>query len=337
MVSERNCVWMITLVLSVSILTGCQKTEPTPPPKSGEAKSIPNESYYFIGISTSVMYWIDARIGFEDRAQQLGVRAVFTGPADWDPAGQAKQLDEIIAKKPTGIVLAPADAAALKPGIDRAVDAGIPVVTVDTDSPDSKRYCYIGTENYNAGIVVGDLLAQAMGGKGKVGICRLIGQWNIEERARGVRDALKRYPAIEIVGEADDKANPALAPTAVAALLAAHPEITGMAGLDAVSGGGIARAVHAAGKKGQIKIVCFDRDEDMLQYIEDGTIEASVAQKTYLMSWLALTLLYSLAHNEIMHLPDWRAAGAPPLPRNVDTGVMIITKKNLQQFKHERK
>ena len=328
---------MIAVALSFGILAGCQRTEPTPPPKSAKAKGIPNESYYFIGISTSVMYWIDARMGFEDRGQQLGVRAVFTGPADWDPAGQARQLDEIISKKPAGIVLAPADAGALKPGIDRAVDAGIHVVTVDTDSPESKRYCYIGTENYNAGVVVGDLLAQALGGQGKVGICRLVGQWNIEERTRGVRDALKRHPGIEIVGEADDKANPAQAPTAVSALLSAHPEITGMAGLDAVSGGGIARAVHAAGKKGQIKIVCFDRDEDMLQYIEDGTIEASVAQKTYLMSWLALTLLHSLAHDEIMHLPDWRAANAPPMPRSIDTGVMIITKENYRQFKHDRK
>ena len=144
---------------------------------------------------------------------------------------------------------------------------------------------------------------------------------------RGVRDALKRYPEIEIVGEADDKADSAQAPKAVSALLVAHPEITGMAGPN---------AVNAAGKKGKIKIVCFDRDENMLQFMEDGSIESSVAQKTYLMSWLALTLLHSLAHDEIMHLPDWRAANAPPLPRNVDTGVMIITKENYRQFKHGR-
>ncbi len=318
----------------LAVLAGCQRAEP-PAPAAG--KTIPNEAYYFIGISTSVMYWVDARRGFEEGGRQLGVKAVFTGPGDWDPAGQARQLDEIISKKPTGIVLCPADASALRPGIDRAMNAGIPVLTVDTDSPSSKRYGYIGTDNYNAGIVVGDLLAQTLGGKGKVGVSRLVGQWNIEERMRGVRDALKRYPEISIVGEADDKANPAQAVTAVSGLLAAHPEITGMAGLDAVSGGGIARAVHAAGKKGKIKIVCFDRDEDMLQYIEDGTIEASVAQKTYLMAWLALNLLHSLAHGKIEHLPDWRAANAPPLPRTVDTGVMIITRDNYKQFKHNRK
>jgi ribose transport system substrate-binding protein len=326
---------LIALALLAGLLVGCGRNEPTTASSTG--KTIPNESYYFIGISTSVMYWIDAREGFEQRGKQLGVKAVFTGPADWDPAGQARQLDEILSKKPTGIVLCPADAGALKPGIDRAVNAGVPVVTVDTDSPDSKRYCYIGTENYNAGLEVGRLLAKAMGGKGKVGICRLVGQWNIEERTRGVRDALTAFPDIQIAGECDDKANPAQAPTAVSALLAAHPEITGMAGLDAVSGGGIARAVNAAQKKGAIKIVCFDRDEDMLQYIEDGTIEASVAQKTYLMSWLALTLLHAIAHDEVKHLPDWRAAGAPPFPRNVDTGVMIITKANYQQFKHTRR
>ena len=324
---------LVALGLLAALAAGCQRSEPTAPTGG---KKIPHETYYFIGICTSVPYWADAREGFEARSRQLGVKAVFTGPANYDAAGQARQLDEIVAMKPAGIVLCPADASALKPGIDRAVDAGIPVVTVDTDAPESKRYCYIGTDNYNAGKVVGDLLGAALNGKGKVGICRLFGQWNIEERTRGVRDALKRYPEIEIVGEADDKADSAQAPTAVAALLVAHPEITGMAGLDAVSGGGVANAVNAAGKKGKIKIVCFDRDENMLQFMEDGSIEASVAQKTYLMSWLALTLLHSLAHDEIMHLPDWRAANAPPLPRNVDTGVMIITKDNYRQFKHGR-
>jgi len=327
---------LIALGLMVTILAGCQRSEPrTAAPPGG--KKIPNESYYFIGICTSVPYWADAREGFETRGRQLGVKAVFTGPANYDAAGQARQLDEIIAMKPTGLVLCPADAQTLRPGIDRAVEAGIPVVTVDTDAPESKRLCYIGTDNYSAGMVVGDLLGEALGGKGKVGISRLFGQWNIEERARGLRDALKRYPGIEIVGEADDKADAATAPTAVAGLLTAHPEITGMAGLDAVSGGGIAHAVNTAGKKGQVKIICFDRDENMLQYMEDGSIEASVAQKTYLMSWLALTLLHSLAHDEIMHLPDWRAANAPPFPRNIDTGVMIITRTNYQQFKHARR
>ena len=326
---------LLALGLLTALAAGCQRSEPTATAPGG-GKKIPHETYYFIGISTSVPYWADAREGFEARSRQLGVKAVFTGPANYDAAGQARQLDEIVAMKPAGIVLCPADASALKPGIDRAVDAGIPVVTVDTDAPESKRHCYIGTDNYNAGKVVGDLLGSALNGKGKVGICRLFGQWNIEERTRGVRDALKRYPEIEIVGEADDKADSAQAPTAVSALLVAHPEITGMAGLDAVSGGGVANAVNAAGKKGKIKIVCFDRDENMLQFMEDGSIESSVAQKTYLMSWLALTLLHSLAHDEIMHLPDWRAANAPPLPRNVDTGVMIITKENFRQFKHGR-
>jgi len=335
MIRHGRCL-LLALGLCAALLPGCQRTEPQSAPKPG-AKTIPNESYYFIGICTAVPYWADARDGFETRGRQLGVKAVFTGPASYDSSAQARQLDEIIAMKPTGIVLCPADAATLKPGIDRAVDAGIPVVTVDTDAPDSKRFCYIGTDNYNAGKVVGDLLGAALAGKGKVGLCRLFGQWNIEERTRGLRDALKRFPDIEIVGEADDKADAAVGPTAVAGLLAAHPEITGMAGLDAVSGGSIAHAVNTAGKKGKVKIICFDRDENMLQYMEDGSIEASVAQKTYLMAWLALTLLHALAHDDIMHLPDWRAAGAPPFPRSIDTGVMIITQTNYRQFKHSRR
>ena len=92
-----------------------------------------------------------------------------------------------------------------------------------------------------------------------------MGQWNIQERARGVRDALKeKYPKVQVLAECDDKGNVALAPQANAAMITAHPDLAGIVGLDAASGIGIARAVVEAGKKGKIKIVCFDRDDDML-------------------------------------------------------------------------
>ncbi|MCC6730040.1 MAG: substrate-binding domain-containing protein [Chthonomonadales bacterium] len=313
-------------------LAGCRSN--TAAPAAGGPKADAGQEYYLIAISTGVPYWADSRKGFEDRARQLGVQGVFTGPQDFDPAAQASQLDQIITKRPAGIILVPADAAALQPGIDRAVAQGIPVLCMDTDSPQSKRLGYVGTQNYEAGRVVGRLLAERMGGKGAVGVSRLIGQLNIEERYRGVRDEIARHPGMRIVAEANDKADPVEAARANSAMLAAHPELEGVVGLDGCSGSGIARSVIEAGKKGKIRIVCFDRDEDMLGYIEDGTIDASVAQKSYLMAWTALTYLHALANGSIPHLADWRAAQAPPVPSNVDTGTMVIDQRNAAQFRH---
>jgi len=295
---------------------------------------VQEQTYYFIGVSIGNPYWVDARIGFKERGDQLGVKTEFTGPVDSNVQGQATQLDQVVAQKPNGILISPADAESLKPGIDRAIDAGIPVITVDTDSPQSKRLCYVGTANYESGLVVGTLLAKALGGKGKVGISNLSGQWNLEERERGVKDALKAYPDIHYVQTVNDRADDQIAVTRNREMISANPDLAGICGLNAASGPGIAKAVLESGKKGQIKIVCFDRNEDMLNYIADGTIEASVAQKTHLMASLALQMLYDLNNGKIGHLPDWRVAQAPPLPASVDTGIMVITKDNVEQFRH---
>lgn len=319
--------WILACVTVIS-LAGCtrpQQTAMNVGPASGR-------TYYCLVVGTSSPYWIDLKKGAEERAKQLGAKMIFTGPAEVDPLRQVMMLEEIIAKRPAGILISPIDAATLQEPINKAAAAGIPVITVDNDSPKSKRLCYIGTENYQAGLVVGDLLAKELEGRGKVGISMLAGAWNIEERARGVRDALKKYPGIRIVGYCNDKGDPSESARAAAALLSRHPDITGLAGLAGESGAGEARAVVEAGRKGKIKIVCFDRNDNMLPYIKDGTISASVAQKTYVMGWLGASILDGVVRDQIKHLPDWRKAHAPPVPSSIDTGVMVITKENVEQF-----
>lgn len=320
----------VALALFVCVLGGCTRPEGDAPVRTGS--SGPTKTYYLLVVGSSGPYWLDLRKGAEERAMQIGSKVVFTGPAEVDPLKQVTMLEEIVAKQPDGILISPIDAATLKEPIDRAARAGIPVITVDNDSPQSRRMCYVGTENARAGLVVGDLLAKELGGKGNVGISMIPGSWNIEERAKGVRQALAKYPGIRIVGYCNDKGDPSESASAAAAMLSAHPEISGIAALAGEGGAGAARAVVEAGKKGKVRIVCFDRNDNMLPYIKDGTIAASVAQKTYLMGWLGVTLLDGLARDEIRHLPDWRKAEAPPMPSTVDTGVMVITRVNVDQF-----
>ncbi len=82
----------------------------------------------------------------------------------------------------------------------------------------------------------------------------------------------------------------------------------------------------------------MDRNEDMLNYIQDGTITASIAQKSYMETWLAVNLLYWLHHNvgPARMLPDWKAAHVDPLPLDIDTGIMVINRSNVQQFRHAK-
>jgi len=202
------------------------------------------------------------------------------------------------------------------------------------DVPQSKRSVHLGISNFEAGKVGGEMLAEAIGGKGKV----LLGTFPappVLERVEGYKALFKeKYPDIEVVDTVNDKADPSYAPTAYAQALQAHPDVVGIGGTDGDSGKGAAIAVTEAGLKGKVKIVAMDRNDDMLSYIEDGTIEGAVAQKSYLEAFLALHMLHWLNTNTMKVVPDVKAAGINPLPENVMTGVMRITKENVAQFKH---
>lgn len=291
-----------------------------------------DEEYVFLSVVTQVPFWVDHRAGLTAASNALGVKTTFTGPLDFDTAGQATKLDELIARKPSGILIFPGDAAALKEGINRAVDAGIPVACIIGDVPDSKRNCFLGIENYQAGRVGGEMLAKEIGGKGKV----LLGTFpapSTLERVKGYKDVFKeKYPEIEVVDVVNDKADPAYAPTAYAQALQAHPDVVGIGGTDGDSGKGAALAVVEQGKVGKVKIVAMDRNSDMLPYIVNGTIQGAVAQKSWLESYLAVHMLHWLKQNKINIVADPAKAGISPLPEIVSTGVMRVTKENVASF-----
>ena len=289
--------------------------------------------YVFLSVVTQVPFWVDHRAALDDAAAALGVKTRFTGPLDFDTAGQARQLDELIARRPAGIMIFPGDAAAMSPGIDRAVEAGIPVACLTGDVPNSRRSTFFGINGFNAGRMGGEMLAKAIGGKGKV----ILGTFpapSVLERVEGYKAIFaEKYPEIEVVDVVNDKADPSYAPTAYLQAIQANPDIVGIGGTDGDSGKGAAIAVNEAGRN-DIKIVAMDRNDDMLPYIEDGTIHGAVAQKSYIEAFLAVHMLHWQNTDGIKVVPDWRAAGINPLPETVDTGVMPITAENVGQFKH---
>ncbi len=128
--------------------------------KKGEARA--TEEYVMIGISTGVEYWNANKQGLTDVCLELGVKGTFTGPQDQNPEQQANIMDQIIARKPAGILIAPGNPQTLKPYINKAIEAGIPVICVDTDAPDSSRIAYFGTSNYDAGVTGARILCKAI-------------------------------------------------------------------------------------------------------------------------------------------------------------------------------
>jgi ribose transport system permease protein len=302
---------------------------------TASAEADPNEEYVFIGKSVSNPYWVDVREGLEDRARALGVRADFRGASGTDVNEQIKQFEDAMARKPAGIIVSPAGIG-ITPVINRAIDAGISVICVDSDAPQSKRYSYVGTDNYNAGKQGGELLGKLLNGRGEVFLLSVPGEPNLEERIKGYQDALAKYPAIKIVDIGNDRADPNEAAKVARNILSAHPNIAGVGCVDSGGGEGTAVVLKEKGLVGKVRIVAMDSNEATLNLIEEGMIDASIAQRAYTMAYMSLGMLYDLHHNKVRMVDDWRKAGVLPLPTNVDTGTVVITKENVSAFKRNK-
>ena len=158
------------------------------------------ELYYLVTTNSKIQYWQAAAAGFSQAANDLKVRYDVAGPDSYDPQAERQEFRKVVQqKKPTGILVSAADAELLKPEIDAAVAQGIPVITIDSDSPASKRLMFIGTDNYEAGRRGGAVLARQLQGKGNVVVFTMPEQANLRQRWHGYEDALKTSPGIKVV------------------------------------------------------------------------------------------------------------------------------------------
>jgi ribose transport system substrate-binding protein len=277
--------------------------------------------YALVPKSVGHVYWAATEKGLRDAAADEDVDGLFVGPETIDVARQIAIMEGLIARRVAGIAIAPNDPTAVVPVIDRAVDSGIPVVTLDSDAPDSKRLAYVGTVNTDAGKLAGELLAKYIDGNGTVAISTGgLGSLNLNERVAGFREAIAQYPGIEEVAFQTNNDDEEQATTVAESILSRFPDLTAFFGANASGGPGAARAVKQAGKVGQVTIVGFDDTPICLQFIKEGVIEATVAQRPREMGYRCVKILIQANR------------GLRPESEIIDTGVTVITAENVDRF-----
>jgi ribose transport system substrate-binding protein len=292
-----------------------------------------DEMYYFISANINIPYWQEAQAGLTDAAKGLGVKAEMDGPTTLSPKDEVDSFEKAVALHPAGILVSVANADIFKAPIDAAIASGIPVISIDADAPDSKRVLFIGTDNFRAGQESGKRLADILKGQGQIVLVTITGQPNIDERVRGVNEALKKYPGIKIAQSIDDKGDPRNAYDGISALLSKKQKVDGVVCLEASGGAGVADALHRVDLTGKVAIVSFDKDPETFSWIDRGGINATVTQKPYVMAYYGLKFLDDLHHNAVHEFKDWRTAPAPSMPAWVDTGTAIVDKSNLAAFR----
>ncbi len=252
-----------------------------------------SDTIVFIPKSTDVTYWLFLRKGAADKGKELGYKLDYQGVArESEIAGQVSLVSNIAASKPAGILMAATDAKALVPPVEAAIKAGVPIIMVDSGVDSDAPYASITTDNYDGAYQSGKLLAEMIGGKGKViNLGITAGSETGMQRSDGFIDAIKEFPDITLLPVQWTAAEAATSMNITSDLLTANPDVNGIFSAAASIAAGAAQALKAKGLDKKIKLVTFDPSPEVLPLFEDGTIHAIIAQDPYQMGYRGVEFL----------------------------------------------
>lgn len=309
--------------------TALQPTEPPPSAPTAEAEQANPEAAsgkLVFGVVPKIThpFYDDVLAGLEEKVGQLeGVEYQWIAPPTGNPAEQVQILEDLINKGVNGIGLAPLEAASVEPVIAQARAAGIPVVTFDSDAPNSERVAYYGTDNRAAGRQQAEVMAEALGGKGKVAIVTgSLVMANLNERIEGVEEAIaEKYPDIELVDTIATDDDFAKGLDVCEAMLRAHPDLNGVIAVSMTGSVAMPKVLAdpAFADRDDLVVVGFDDFEDTLKGIRDGYILATMVQRPKQMGIYVIEGLFGL-----------NTGGAA---ESVDTGITVVTLDNIDTYK----
>jgi simple sugar transport system substrate-binding protein/ribose transport system substrate-binding protein len=257
------------------------------------------------------------KAGVQRAATSDKVNAQFIGPVGADADGQISEIETLMGKM-DGLAISSVSTDALAPLIDKVIAAGIPVVTFNTDNPESKRLAFAGQDLVQSGREAGKLMAKVLGGKGKVMITTIdaAAQWSLD-REKGAREALKAEPGIEVVSTLNTGTDPQKIYSAIENAMLANPSISGVLSLECCSTPAAGTWVERNKAADKVKVVGFDLLDQTVQLVQSGDVQATIDQAPEKQGFAAVDLLVQFLKGQAIE--------------NLDTGVGVYTKENIAE------
>lgn len=258
-------------------------------------------------------FWSIARKGTEKADAELNDLTVeFKIPSDGTAAEQKRIIDDLLAKGVSGIAISPVDPNNQVQLINDTAKQTL-VVTQDSDAPTSDRACYIGTDNVAAGRQAGELIKEVLpqGGKFIVFVGNLDAR-NAQERLQGIKEAIAGTN-IQMVDTRTDNADQVRAKSNTADALVRYPDVNLLVGLYGYNGPAILSAVRDANKINQVKIVCFDEQDETLAGVKEGAIYATVVQQPFEFGYQAVKLMHQILNGDRSAIPQAKQILVPTL------------------------
>jgi ribose transport system substrate-binding protein len=260
-----------------------------------------------------------AKIGAERQAKEYGnVDILWNAPASPDQLKQKEILESAITQRVDGIAISSLNGDFLTETINKAIDAGIPVVTWDSDAPKSKRYAFYGVDDFASGKIMGDEAIKLLDGKGKVAIITSVGATNLQRRLDGVKESLAKAPGIQIVEVYDIKEDSVRSAELIATGTNRYPDLSAW-----ISVGGwpvFTRNGTAAVDPSKTKFISFDTIQPALDLLREGKVTVLLGQKYFGWGSESVKLLYDIKQGKM-----------PPQPI-IDSGVDVVTKDNVDAY-----
>jgi ribose transport system substrate-binding protein len=318
----KRVVWSMALLCSVFLLLACSL------PNAGSARRKITIAWVSKSLGNPVFEM--GQRGALQKAKELteqgpiDVELLLVGPAAADAIEQTRIMDDLIARGVDGIAVSCNDPDVCAAPIDRAVSAGIAVMTWDSDSPNSQRFSFLSIDNYQSGRIAADLLAESIEQRGKVAVITGVpGALNLQQRVDGFQDRIaEAYPDMEIVRIFISNEDINLGVQGVEETMQAHPDLRGwfFAGMwPLFADRGSMPLWEAAARSGQVKTIAFDALPLELELLQDGYIDALIAQKYWDWGYQSVQMVY-----------DYVEQGTP-YPSYIDMGVEIINQQNVQE------
>jgi ribose transport system substrate-binding protein len=297
-------------------LTGCGGSKEQP---AGSAPAAQRLRFAVIPKAIDLPVFNYAKIGAERQAKEYGnVDILWNGPSTADQLKQKEILESFITQKVDGIAISSLNGDFLTETINKAIDAGIPVVTWDSDAPKSKRYAFYGVDDFAGGRILGEQAVRLLNGKGKVAIITSMGATNLQRRLEGMKEALAKAPGIQIVEVYDLKEDTVRCAELIATGTNRYPDLAAW-----LSTGGwpvFTRNASAAIDPAKTKLISFDTIQPALDLLREGKVAVLLGQKYFGWGSEPVKLLYDIKH------------GKMPASPIIDSGVDLVTRENVDDY-----
>ena len=264
-------------------------------------------------------FYITMECGMRSVAESLNVNLTVQGPERFDFTLQTPILQAVVQAQPDGIVMAPNDVQAMIAPIQAVVDAGIPVLCVDTTINSDIQIADVSSDNIEGGRIAARALAETLGNSGKVYVINVKpGISTTDQREQGFREAIAEFPDIEYLGQDYCDDNAAIATELATTKLQAEPDLKGIFGTNLFAAQGAAAGVRQAGKQGEVRIVGFDAGPTQVNDLRTEVVDILIAQHPADIGITGLTMMV-----------EYLETGEEPSPNKLNTGYTVVTRDNI--------